>query len=251
MSQNKSNNNKTKRYDDYEDNLWKVIMHDYAEHEGKEIAEETDALKNDPAYQPSEDERKRFMKMIIDDHRKNKIRSSMKIAKKVLAKVAVVILVFILGFTVMFTTVEAFRVCVLNFFLTFEKEYVSVKLSEEEPTGIMYENLSNIYVPMYIPAGYWINQIENNPAFQLIEYINIENKFIKFYANESFITTNIDTENAETIKNITINGNNGIFVLKKEIATVSWSNDEKVFIVYAQLNEEEAIKIAKSVIFLE
>jgi hypothetical protein len=251
MNQSKPEQNKSKRFEEYEDGLWQVLMYNYAEHEGKELLEETAPLKDDPQYQPSDAERKKFRNMVDGELRRHKIRSLVKKSKKIITNVAVVVLVIALLFAVMFTTVEAFRVRVLNFILTFEKEYTTVRLGENGNSNNMTAGFSNIYVPTYIPDGYWIDKITNATNFKIIEYINGEEKYIKFNVFNSSITGWIDTENAETIKSIKINGLNGLFVLKSEFSTVSWSNDELVFTVIAELTEEEIMKIAESVVFIE
>ena len=243
--------NQNKKFENYEDSLWRVIMYDFAEHDGKELSDEIAALKDDPQSQPTDAEKIKYYKMLDSELHKNKLRSVAKTSKKILARVAVVVLVFILGFSILYTTVEAFRVQVLNFLLTFDKEYTTVKLGDGENDKNMIAGFKNAYVPKYIPDGFEINGISNNPNYQTIVYKNDDEKTIFFYVFEPSMTTNIDSKNANIIKNIKINGNDAIFVLKKDKITISWSNDEKIFMIYAQISESEAIKIAESVIYIE
>lgn len=255
MNQSKPKNDKTKLFEEYEDGLWKVIMRNYAEKEGKELLEETKSIKDDPQFQPSAAERKKYHKLLDGELRKNKIRSLAKISKKILSRIAIFVLVLIIGFAVMFTTISAFRIKVLDFLLTFEKEYTSVRLGEAGFDEIIASGFKNTYVPTYIPAGFRIYEISNMGESKTITYINDnitdERRFIDYCEWDSSMTSNIDTENANIIKPITINENDGIFVLKGDIATVSWSNDEKLFVIIAYINEEEIIKMAESVIFIK
>jgi len=243
---------KTKRFEDYEDSLWKVIMHKYSEEEGKELSEEIATLKDDTQYQPTDAEKIKYYKMLDGELRKQKLRSIGKTSKKILTRVAVVVLVFILGFSILFTTVEAFRVQVLNFIMTFEKEYTTVKLGESENDGNIIAGFKDTYVPIYIPAGYKINQLIDEDDMKTIEYINDEDNFLFFYDYNQSAITNIDTEDADTIKSIKINGVDGLFVLKNNRIIISWTYNNRILIIIAyKLTEEETIKIAESVIYIE
>jgi hypothetical protein len=250
MRQNKSKFNKSELFEEYEDSLWRVIMYNYAEHEGKEILKEHEADKDNPEYQPSKEERKLFHKKLNNELRKHKLRSIVKTTKKVLPKFAVIFLILAIGFTTLFMTVEAFRGVVLNFIVTFYDTHVEVRLPSNNPSNIPI-SFSNGYIPTYIPKGYLINGISDMGEYKMIEYINDEGKFIDFYEFDSSMKTAIDTENADIIKSIKINGIDGIFVLKNEKANISWANAERVFLISAQLSEKEMVKIAESVIFVE
>ena len=248
MNQNKIKN---KRFENYEDSLWKVIMHKYSEEEGKELTDEIATLKDDPQYQPTNTEKIKYYKMLDGELRKQKWLSIGKTSKKILTRAAVVVLVFILGFSVLFTTVDAFRVQVLNFLLTFDKEYTTVKLGENENGGNMIAGLKNTYLPTYIPDGYRVNQISDADGLKTIEYINDEGNYIKYMDFDSSAVTNIDTENAETVKSMKLNGIERMLVLKKGNITISWGYDNRLFIISAYLTEEEMIKIAESVTYIE
>ena len=149
----------------------------------------------------------------------------------------------------LFAIIPSFRVQVLNLLLTFDKEYTSIKL--EESSSNITTGFRNTYAPSYIPAGYWIDEISNMGESKIITYINDEGKYIDFYEWAYSTTTNLDTENADMVKSVTINGKDGIFVLKDRIATISWSNNEKIFIITAYISEDEIIKIAESVIYIK
>jgi len=229
-------------------------MFNYAKHEGKELLKENETIKTDPQFQPSDAERKKFHKLLDNELRKNKMRSLIQMSKKIFTKIAVVVFVLILGFTLLFTTVKAFRNKVLEFILDFQDEYVSVKLGEKDnsnESGGITLDWHDYYIPSYIPDGYYIYDMSDMGETKIISYRNNENKEIDFYELESATTANIDTENADIIKSIKINGEAGIFVLKGEKTTVSWTNNEKIFVIGAKLDEKEIMKIAESVVYVE
>jgi len=256
VKQNEANHDNTKRFADYEDNLWRVIMFDYAKHEGKELFEENEIIKNDPQYKPSDAERKKFHKLLDKSLRRHKIRSLLKTLKKMFIIFAIVVLALILIYMALFTFVEAFRIEVSNFFLTFEKKPEPITLSGNSGNAgfdeLIAAGLRNTHAPSYIPEGYWIDEISDmGDGSKIITYINDDGEDIDFWELDPTMKTNIDTENADIIKYILINEKEGLFVLKKDLISISWSNDDKVFLLMANISEEEIMKIAESVIIIE
>jgi len=173
----------------------------------------------------------------------------MKQFKKIFTRIAVVVFILAIVFALVFATVPSFRVQILNFLLTFDKDYTAIKLGEDG--GNTNAGFRNTYAPTYIPEGFWIKEISNMGESKIITYINDEGEYIDFWDLDLSMTANIDTENADIIKSIAINGEDGIFVLKKEGISISWSNNEKIFIITAYISEDEIIKIAESVKFIK
>lgn len=235
----------------YDDMFWRVAMGKYIQVEGEKLLKESEEARNDPHYSPSERATKQFNKMLNKFSHKRKLRVFMNKSIKILNKVGIIVLIFTIIFAISYTTVEAFRLKVLNFFLTFEKEYASVSLAEEEADGNITTGLSNTYAPTYIPEGYWIDNTIDEVNYKVIEYINDKKEIIRFTESNFSTITNIDTENAEIVKDIKINGVNGLFVTKNGKTTISWSMDNRIFVVSAQIREEEIVQIAESVIFIE
>jgi len=247
---NKKTNYKDKLIKDYEDSFWRLVMYECAEKEEEELLKEAEETKNDPQYRPSPKAAKRFYRMRDNFFRRKKIISFAKKSQKILKITSMIFVVCTLSFTIAFISVEAFRAQVLNFFWTFEKEYTALKLAEEEPDKDITASLSNTYAPTYITQGYRFDEILNLDNVKIIKYVN-EDKNIIFYEYGSANFANIDTENADLIKSIKINGTDGLYVVKNEKSTISWTGDDKIFVISAQINEEELVKIAESVIYIK
>ena len=234
----------------YEDMSWRVIMNKYAQAEGEELLKLNEKIKDDPRYEMPTEADKRIFASIDKYFRKKNVYNFAKNAKKTLSKVSAVFFVCAAVVTIAYTSVDAFRVQVLNFLINFDPEYTSLKLGNES-NGNMIAGFGNTYAPSYVPDDYRFNNILNMGNVKTIEYINDEENLISFYEFNQANTTHIDTENADIIKSIKINGAEGLYVLKNEIATVSWAHENKIFIIYAQLSEEEIMHIAESVIFIK
>ncbi|GAB6173597.1 hypothetical protein JCM15765_30750 [Paradesulfitobacterium aromaticivorans] len=72
MSNNSSEQIRKKLYEEYEDSLFRLIMHDASEKEGKLFLEEKEKLKNDPESLPSEEAFQRFSQQLDAHLKKNR-----------------------------------------------------------------------------------------------------------------------------------------------------------------------------------
>lgn len=248
-------NIKDKLFENYEDSLWKVLMYDYAEVEGKRFIEENEALKRDGKYQPSSEAVKRFNKKMNAAFRQPKLRSFIELMSPAVNKAAVFIVAVGIIFSLSFTFVSGFRIQVLNLMLSLEEKYTLIKLDDKSDENIIADNLyvnwRNAYVPTYIPQGYKIYTLSNTADLKAIDYINDKNDVITFCELNASIENTVDTENASLIKNIDINGNEGLLVVKGNSVSIAWSDNTRIFMLHTQLSIEETVKIAESVTYIE
>ena len=232
MGLNESNI-KSKLYEEHEDSLWKIFMYDYAEAEGKRFIEENEALKQGDHYNRSSEAVKRFNRKMNSAFRRPFNRNRKNTIWYVFNKVAVVAVMIGIVFTISFTFVSAFRIQVLNLMLTLEERYTLIKLDDMSNENINDEDLKvnwhNAYVPTYIPKGYKIYNITNTKDLRCIDYINTEDDIITFCELNDSIENTIDTENASLIKNVDINGNEALLVVKDDTVSIAWSNNIKIF----------------------
>lgn len=236
--------------EDYEDSFLRLVMHQYIQVEGDELERLNNEIKDNPRYEISPEAVKRINKSLDKYYSTKKLQVFTKKSLKILYKVGIVLFAFFGVFIFAYFTVDAFRVQVLNFLVTIDKEYTAVSLGESESNWNIPPEVSNMYVPSYIPEGYWLDNIINEKTIKIINYINGEGKTIKFREYNSSTNANFDSEDADIFKSLKINGVNGLFVLKNEMATVSWKYDDRIFAIYAQLSEDEIVHIAESVIFV-
>ncbi|HWP97363.1 MAG TPA: DUF4367 domain-containing protein [Syntrophomonadaceae bacterium] len=232
----------------YEEILVKLAMASYAEYDGQQLIQENEKLRNDSFYKPTAEAKQKFMRIINHQYHKQIIKNLLQSSYNYLNKAAVFLLVLVALLAVSVVTVEAARIKVLNFFVNMQEKYTQIHLSDktEEPVDNSI-NWEDAYVPTDIPSGYSIHKSLNNKGLKTIEYANDDNGVIVYQQfNENF-ESNIDTENADEIKKITIQGHKGLFVSKGDKRMITWSNDTYVFLITTNLQEESLIKIAESV----
>ncbi len=268
-----------KLYEDYEDSLFKLLLYDTAEKEGKSLLAERDELKKEPGFIPAAEARRKFSRQ-LGLHLKKHETFAVKIRiLKVLNRAAVVTsLALVLMFTAV-ANVQAVRVKVLNLIMDIQPQYTSFQLranggvpdnggaggespdSESPDSGSPGSgslgsesppvNWTRAYVPTYVPDGFKVTGASNAGLMKRIVYENPQGSFIRYMEFSEHSNLALDTENASVFKQISINGHEGTLVVKNSLVSVVWAMDGRMFLVQALSDEETALEIAEKVKYVE
>ncbi len=240
-------------YEDFEDSLFKLVMHDASEKQGQLFLEEKEKLKDDPEYCPSQEAVQKFSRQLDARLKKTKAYSSRQHYWPALNRVAIAmfIILAILGTTVV--TVEAVRIKALNFLMEIQKEYTSFELKDSVSQSPEEFNNSwqKAYAPTYIPPGYEVSAVSSGELSKSIEFQNPQGSIITFLELGQGNKAALDTENASAFKKIDINGYEGRLVVKNSLVTVIWSIDDRMFMIRGEMDEETAVKMAEGVKYLD
>jgi hypothetical protein len=254
MSNNSSDQARKKLYDEYEDSLFRLVMNDVAEKEGKLLLEEKEKLKNEPEYVAFPELIRKFSNQLntyFKEHKSTNRRHTFK----TLNRVAVAMLAVFLVFSAAMLTVQAFRIDVMNFLISIEPKYTSFQLNDNESdrSKSLVVNWTNAYVPTYIPKGYEVDSTSYSDSLKKLAFNNKQDEtlFIVYSEYDSSNNVEIDTENASLVKTVKINGHHGTLVVKNSIVTVAWEIDNHMFTVQTQVGVDETIKIAEKVKFIK
>lgn len=239
----------------YEDGLFRLIMNNAAEQEGKLLYEENERLKNGPEYLPSQEDIKRFAKLLDSQLKKTKKTPKIHRVLKILSKTAAALIAIIVIFSAMMLTVQGFRVRVLNFLISIEPKYTSFQLEDnnaDQDNRKLTVNWTNTYVPTYIPQGYEVANISYSESIKKIVFNNQDNNSTIIYTEyKSMNSVAIDTEDASLIETKNINGQDGTLIVKGSMTAVVWILDNHLYTVQGQISTEEAVKIAEGVKFVK
>lgn len=240
--------------DDYEDSLFRYLMAGYAEEYGKELKARNDALKASGGYEPTLKATKRFNHVMNRAFRKRQIIETSKRTYRTLNRAAIFI---VAGFIALGTTamaVEPVRVEVLNFLIGVQKEYTSLRLDADKGKNIVGDNLilswTDGYVPTYVPEGYKIVNITNRDNMKSILFENNESRKIDYSEYSANAGVNIDTEDADTEK-VEVNGYDALIVKKDGVLSIAWSDGQRIFIIYSQLERNDLIQVAQNVKYVK
>lgn len=251
MSNNSPVQIRKKLYEEYEDSLFKLVMHDAAEKEGQLFLEEKEKLKNDPGFLPSQEAVQKFSQQLDAHLKKSKVYARRRRVLQALNKVAIAMLIVlvILGATVV--TVEAVRVRVLNFLMDIQQEYTSFQLKDSGKGGSTSIDWHKAYVPTYIPDGYEVSAISNSEPLKRIEFKNPQGMLITYMELSEGNKPALDTENASAFEPVSINGHEGSLIVKNSLVTVIWSMNDRMFIIRGQMEKDIAVKMAEGVKYRE
>lgn len=256
MPNNSSEQIREKLYEEYEDSLFRLVMHDAAEKEGKIFLEEKEKLKNDLESLPSEETLQRFSQQLDTHLKKPKAYAARRRILRALNRSAVAMLVVIVLLFATVASVQAWRVKVLNFLMDIQPKYTSFQLKESNSSsdsGSPVVNWTKAYVPTYIPDGYKVSNISSSKPLKKIVFESEQDKdsFIIYTELSEVNSPAVDTENASVFKTISINGHEGTLVLKNSIITIVWQMDNSLFTVQAPMSEDTVLKIAEGVKYVD
>ncbi|NLW44808.1 MAG: DUF4367 domain-containing protein [Syntrophomonadaceae bacterium] len=253
MPNNSPEQIRKKLYEEYEDSLFKLVMHDVAEKEGRLFLEEKEKLKNDPEYLPSQAAVQKFSRQLDAQLRKPRVYAGSLLIWQALNKAAIAMLIVlvILGSTVV--TVEAVRVRALNFLMDIQQEYTSFQLkdSSDAEGGSVTIDWPRSYIPTYIPEGYEIVNARKDKQSSFIEFQNPKGESITYMELMQEIKPHLDTENASEIETVSINGFEGTLVMKESSVTLIWAMDDRMFMIRGQIDKDTAVRIAEGVKYIE
>ena len=141
-----------------------------------------------------------------------------------------------------------------------EKEFLKVaegikpigKTAIEEPAEEYvfvdpeHYNYKNAYAPTYMTEEFVQTDCSIGTDIKIHIY-TFEDKFIYIEQNGITAGSHIDTENAQVVKEIVINGSQALYVEKDGLAYITWSFPDTLLFVCGNIDGEEIIKIAEGV----
>lgn len=234
----------------------KLAMLEYAGELGQELMAENAQLQQDPFYQPTSEEKNKFMAEMNKHYEARQRQQYLQNIWQKTHKVALAAGIVLLIFATTFFTVEAVRINVRNLFISAQKEFTEIRLQDQEPNGIgetPQVTWQEAYIPTAIPADFQITKVTDNRNTKVIEYKNTVGDSIFFHQIGGDGGMNIDTEGAE-VENISIQGFEGLLVNKDQHITIVWHNESHIFLlmIHAQeLDNTDVLAIAESVTLQE
>lgn len=215
----------------------RLMMQKYMEQYGEELLEEEKNLPDGVPKQPTEAQIQQLKDKLAQAAQKSAPPKRRRIAKRLIPVAAVLIALFLA------TLANAgARSKFFNFF------------NVNSPISTEYGSQSDSnrkYVFNYIPDGFSERLYETSDDLTRIYFVNIDNKqsYILVNISENKRLISADTENAQEIASIDINGHIGEIILKNSIYTLVWTDESTAttYLLQSGLDKEEIIKIAEQI----
>lgn len=216
--------------ENYEDAYFALLMDAVAQEEGERYFFENQELLENPNAELPLDITKRTLSSISHVWRKKRRQTVFRSTKRLLNCAAIMIALVSVLFTTAFAVSSELRIATVNLILTVTDEYTQFSMfdntqsREDVPSAEHNAEYFDSLEIGWLPAGYeyvdgeynsWVG-FQNNTGHSIIINIHIGHGI-----------ANVDTENADEIEEVKINGNSGLCILKDERVQIYIANMEK------------------------
>ncbi len=245
--------------EEFDDAYFALLMEGVANKEGEQLIALNEMLQDNPEAEVPESVDKRCLETIDRHFAREQRRIGLRKAGKVLRLAAVIMGISVLLFTSAFALSEDFRLATLNLMLTVTERYTQFDIkgsdgnSRASSSGsgtINAEYFQNAEIG-WIPEGFECTESRPN------EYVRFENELAEFvfiHIISGSAKVNVDTENPESLEYITINGNEGLCIVKYGEVEIMLADLENYLYIEvgtsSGLSVETAKRIAENILIL-
>ena len=203
-----------------------------AEHLGQNLQEPEEQIEFSAEHE------QKMQWIFRQEHRKLRRRKIMKYTK--IAACMVGVLILSAGITI--SSVDAWRVKVLNYVLDFNQPNTDFSFNEPG-SGQQYEG-DDITLG-YIPDGFELTEQSKSRMGIILAYTKEEQYFDISFTNIG-TSFSVDTEDG-TVEKITFKGYEAVYTSNPNINALVWHDNELVFKVLGNISKEEIFKIAEGI----
>lgn len=236
-------------YEQYNDALFRLLMHSVAQHQGQQYQEENQALKAQEGG-PSETAKHRCLRTISRQVRRGHARAAARTASRVLSKAAVVMLLVISCLTAAFAVSPVFRSDALRWAVATFGDHAEYRFSQTEG-GVQYQGIE----VGWLPEGYEL--VESRTANRMTSQLYIElsdglEQSVKIQVM-NFSDAGIfkvDTE-ADQVYQVSVQNTLATVIQREGSIQLTWMYPESNCIVMLygdNISTETALRIAQSIV---
>lgn len=236
-------------YEQYNDALSRLLMHSVAQHQGQQYQEENQALKAQEGG-PSETAKRRCLRTISRQVRRDHARAAARTASRVLSKAAVVMLLVISCLTAAFAVSPVFRSDALRWAVATFGDHAEYRFNQTEG-GVQYQGIE----VGWLPEGYEL--VESRTANRMTSQLYIElsdglEQSVKIQVM-NFSDAGIfkvDTE-ADQVYQVSVQNTLATVIQREGSIQLTWMYPESNCIVMLygdNISTETALRIAQSIV---
>lgn len=246
--------------DNYEDALFALLMEDWIEEAGERLTAENRWLKNDPSAAIPEKLDQRCRKLIRHGAGAASARKTgqtiARVTFRTFSKAAAVIVICMLLFTAAFAVSPALRMKTLNLLVGASNLNATLIVDDSSQPQANYDT-SEAALTVYeqfgyripaMPDGFELTSTTVSPNLSLLRYNTSDGTTINFRFTKTLNGNyQVDTENAQRVEPISVNGFDGMLIEKDNWLSIVWANTETdvfVHITAAGIDEAELLSIA-------
>lgn len=236
-------------YEQYNDALFRLLMHSVAQHQGQQYQEENQALKAQEGG-PSETAKHRCLRTISRQVRRGHARAAARTASRVLSKAAVVMLLVISCLTAAFAVSPVFRSDALRWAVATFGDHAEYRFNQTEG-GVQYQGIE----VGWLPEGYELVESRATNRTILRRYTKsgadmkqrIDIRIMDFSDEDVF---KIDTE-ADEVYQVLVQNTLATVIERDNSVQLIWMYPESNCIIMLcgdNISTETALRIAQSIV---
>lgn len=223
---------------EYNERVLKTVLQDYREANDAVLLQEIEEAKNDPRFQVREGEAEVFAQKYVKKTGKKTQKMFLKVASVILAVVLV-------GSVVIPVTVEGRKSSLARLIFSFvNSEFLAFDSNEDDRLLLSYEGE---FVPSFIPDGYSVESVNNNPDMKELVLKNDDKHMIVLKEQDIDVKSNNDFAKAENLQEISILGYNGTYYEQDGIQYVIVIADNLFLCIFSDDSEVDLIGFAKKI----
>lgn len=236
-------------YEQYNDALFRLLMHSVAQHQGQQYQEENQALKAQEGG-PSETAKRRCLRTISRQVRRGHARAAARTASRVLSKAAVVMLLVISCLTAAFAVSPVFRSDALRWAVATFGDHAEYRFNQTEG-GVQYQGIE----VGWLPEGYELvesrtaNRMTSQPYIELSDGLEQSVKIQVMNFSDAGIFK-VDTE-ADQVYQVSVQNTLATVIQREGSIQLTWMYPESNCIVMLygdNISTETALRIAQSIV---
>ena len=236
-------------YEQYNDALFRLLMHSVAQHQGQQYQEENQALKAQEGG-PSETAKRRCLRTISRQVRRGHARAAARTASRVLSKAAVVMLLVISCLTAAFAVSPVFRSDALRWAVATFGDHAEYRFNQTEG-GVQYQGIE----VGWLPEGYELveSDVTNRTISQFYTRSSggteqsIEIQVMDFAGEGIF---KVDTE-ADELYQVIVQNTLATVIERGSRIQITWMHPKFncIVMLYSDnISAETALRIAQSIV---
>lgn len=184
---------------EYNERLLKNVLQDIREEQDAELLKEIEEAKNNPMFANKENEAEEFAEKYTKKPKKK--------TGKIIFRAASIVLIAAVMLSFVPFKAQGQKISVAKIIMNFvNSEFLAFDSNEEDSLLLSYKGE---YIPSYIPDGYSVQSVNNDPEIKEIVFSK-ENKVIILKEQNIEYKTNIDYSDAVNLQNIEILGYKGM-----------------------------------------
>lgn len=245
--------------EEFDDAYFALLMEGVARKEGEQLEALNEMLQDNPEAAVPERVDKRCLETIDRHFARERRRIGLRKTGKVLRLAAVIMGISVLLFTSAFALSEDFRVATLNLMLTVTEKYTQFDIKNSDGNSVQASPKGNQVASAYFQNAEigWMPEGFECTESIINEYAKFENEQGDFFFIQiipGYAKLKVDTEDPDSVENISINGNEGLCIVKyQEVEIMLADLENNLYIevgTSSGLSVEDAKKIAENISIL-